>query len=447
MPGSRHSDCGMKTLSVRLLTLALCGGCFLAAQTVDDTVAKQAIIFGRHTVRTPILPNNALDFFAVQPYPDFGVSGNSAMTPSGAQNELTLGGYFRQWLIQEGLLTGHDQADANFVYVRANNPPLILQTAQQFVLGLLPGATVPVDSYPASDNDPLYNPVAAGVATLDYPTAVASVNGRLGGNPQWLATAYSAELTLLRSVLFNYSVSLTPPPPAPAGKIDATMEPISISTGNPTLPVTIKGLTDVVTAIDPFVMEYADGLPMAKVGWGQLNAASISQINRLYDVLLDLEYRTPYLARVQSSNLASHITRSMVQAATGSSLGGALGNPSSKVIMVAASNINIVGVASLFQLDWLASSYERDVSAPSGALVFELRQSQSTGAYYVRASYITQTMDQLRNQTPLTQTPPAVAPVFIPGCSISNANFDCPFWTFVQLEQQVVDAQAIDLIN
>ncbi|HTR38016.1 MAG TPA: histidine-type phosphatase [Bryobacteraceae bacterium] len=439
----------MKTNSVRLLTFALCGGCLLAAQAVDDTVAKQVIIFGRHTVRTPILPNTALDFFAVQQYPDFGVPppNISVMTPSGAKNEVALGGYFRQWLIQEGLLTGHDQADANFVYVRANNAPLILQTAQQFVLGLLPGATVPVDSYPASANDPMYNPVDAGVATLDYPTAVASVNGRLGSNPQSLATAYSAELTLLRSVLFNYPVSESPAPPAPAGKIDATMEPISISAGNSTLPVTIKGLTDVVAAIDPFVMEYADGLPMADVGWGQLNAASIGQINRLYDVLLDLEYRTPYLAGVQSSNLASHITRSMVQAATGSSLGGALGTPATKVIMLAASNINIVGVASLFRLDWLASSYQRDVSAPSGALVFELRQSKSTGVYFVRASYVTQTMDQLRYQTPLTEEPPVVAPVLIPGCQISDANLDCPLSTFVQLANQAINPQAVDLVN
>ncbi len=225
------------------------------------------------------------------------------------------------------------------------------------------------------------------------------------------------------------------------------MEPISISAGNSTLPVTIKGLTDVVAAIDPFVMEYADGLADADVGWGQLNAASIGQINRLYDVLLDLEYRTPYLAGVQSSNLASHITRSMVQAATGSSLSGTLGTPATKVIMVAASNINIVGVASLFHLDWLASSYQRDVSAPSGALVFELRQSQGTGSYFVRASYVTQTMDQLRNQTSLTLVPPVVAPVFIPGCSVGNANFDCPLSTFVQLANQAINPQAVDLVH
>jgi|ERR1017187_7730608 hypothetical protein len=46
---------------------------FLAAQPVDDTQLKQVIIFGRHGVRTPILPNTvagpglALDTFSALP--------------------------------------------------------------------------------------------------------------------------------------------------------------------------------------------------------------------------------------------------------------------------------------------------------------------------------------------------------------------------------------------
>ncbi len=132
-------------------------------------------------------------------------------------------------------------------------------------------------------------------------------------------------------------------------------------------------------------MEYADGLPDSEVGWGQLTAGSISQIFRLYDLFLDLEFRTPYLASVQSSNVASHIVRSLLQAASGNTMAGALGNPSTKVIALIASNTNISGLAGLFHLDWLLPSYEADVCAPSGALVFELRQSQSSGQYIVRA--------------------------------------------------------------
>jgi len=429
---------------------------FLAAQSVDDTLLKQVIIFGRHGVRSPVLRNDLLNLASALQFPTFtdgsgAPLGSAVLTPNGGTIETLLGGYFRLWLTKEGLLTGNDSADANFVYFRANDTPLITLTAQAFAAGMLPAATVTVDTYTAPANDPLFAPVAAGVAVLDYPTAVAAVNGRLGNSPQSLASAYAAELALTRSVLFNYPVSQTPPPATPAGKTDVTdftSDPITATAGNSTVPVGLGGFGHVTDAIDPFVMEYANALPDSEIGWGQLTAGGISQVFRLYDLFLDLEFRTPYLASVQSSNLASHIVRSLAQVSSGSLLAGALAKPTTKVIVLIASNTNITGLAGLLNLDWLLASYEADVSALSGALVFELRQSQSSGAYIVRVIYVAQTMDQLRNLTPLTlAAPPPSAPVFIPGCSIDNATFDCPLATFVRIANQVIDPHSADLVN
>jgi 4-phytase/acid phosphatase len=171
-----------------------------------------------------------------------------------------------------------------------------------------------------------------------------------------------------------------------------------------------------------------------------LTEAGVSQTLRLDTLVLNLEFRTPYLDRVQSSNLASHVVRSMLQAATGNSMRGALGNPSTKVIVLVAGEANLTGLAGLFKLDWVLPGYQLDDCAPSGVLVFELRQSASTHEYFVRASYVGQTLDQLRNLTPLTlAAPPARAPVFIPGCSESNATFDCPLQKFQALAEQVID--------
>jgi 4-phytase / acid phosphatase len=436
----------MKIHSVRIVALAFLCGPFLSAQPADDTQLKQVIIFGRHGVRTPALPNAALNNFSVQPFPQFSVSGISVLTPNGRRNEAILGSYFRLRLTQEGLLTGKDSADAAFVYFRATGTPLIIETAQAFAAGMLPTAAVNVNF--SQESDPLFNPVNTGVARLDEATAVAAVNGRLGGNPQALASAYASELALTRSVLFNYPIDQTPAPAAPAGKVDVTVLPIVVTAGTPNLPVGLGGLAMVIGAIDPFVMEYADGLPDADVAWGRLTAGAISQIFRLYNLTLDLEFRTPYLARVQSSNVASHIVRSMVQAATGNAMTGAMGNPSTKVIVLTAANTNLTGLAGLFHLDWILPGYQADVCAPGGALVFELRQSQSTGEYLVRASYVTQTMDQLRNVTALTlDTPPASAPVFIPGCSVSNSTYDCPLADFVRLANHAIDPESADLMN
>jgi 4-phytase/acid phosphatase len=421
---------------------------FVTAQPVDDTQLKQVIIFGRHSVRAPVAPNSYLDQFSVQNFPDFRV-GAGILTPNGEKLETILGGYYRLWLTQEGLLTGNDTADAGFVYFHANAIQRTVDTAQHFWAGFLPSAPIKV-SYltPTTAIDPLFNPVAAGVALLDSPMAIASVMGRLGGNPQVLASAFAPEFALTRSVLLAYPVNQNPPPPTPANVTDVTdfvANPIVVTPGSEGFAVGLGGLSTLGNAIDPFVMEYADGLPS---GWGLLPPGGVSQTLRLTNLILDLEFRTPYVSRMQSSNVASHIVRSMVQSATGNALTGTLGTPSTKVVGLIASDVNVCGLAGLFHIDWLVSGYQPDFCSPGGALVFQLRQSQSTGEYIVRASYVTQTLDQLRNQTALTlDAPPGISPVFIPGCSGGNATFDCPLGEFVRMASQLIDPHSADLVN
>ena len=59
-----------------------------------------------------------------------------------------------------------------------------------------------------------------------------------------------------------------------------------------------------------------------------------------------------------------------------------------------------------------------------------------------------QTLDQLRNQTPLTMdVAPAIAPGSIPNCSIDNATFDCPLGKFVRIATELIDPHSADLVN
>ena len=246
-----------------LFPLALVCASFLTAQTVDNTQLKQVIIFGRHSVRAPVAPNPYLNQFSVQAFPDFTVD-QGILTPNGEKLETILGGYYRLWLTKEGLLTGNDASDANFVSFHANAIQRTVDTAQHFWSGLLPMAPVNVHYLtPSTAFDPLFDPVDAGVAQLDTQKAIASVMGRLGGNPQSLASAYAPEFALTRSVLFGYPLGQTPVPPTPDKKVDPTdfvANPITVTAGSCGGPVSLGGLSTFGNAIDPFVMEYADGL-------------------------------------------------------------------------------------------------------------------------------------------------------------------------------------------
>ncbi len=438
----------MRNTAVPIIALALCCGAVLAAQAVDDTQLKQVIIFGRHSVRSGVAPASFLDTVSAQPYPDFGVAGPGILTENGKTLETLLGAYYRLRLTQEGLLAGNDSADANLVYFRANVIERTIDTAKALAAGMLPAASVSVNYYGPTESDPLFAAVGAGVARLDLRKALAAVQGRVGSNGKSLSSAYAAELALIRATLFGYPPGESPAPAAPAGKIDVTAIPMDITTGSTGTPVNLGGLGQVALAIDPFLMQYADGLPASSVGWGRLTAAEVSQLSRVSNLDLDLQCRAPYLATVISSNVASHILRSLVQVSTGNALPGSLGTPSTKLIVLIASDSNLTAFASLYHLNWMLPGYESDTCSPGGAIVFELRQSPRTGEYIVRASYVGQTLDQLRNRTPLTlAAPPASAPVFIPGCSAGNANFDCRLVDFARISKQVIDPRSADLVN
>ncbi len=429
-------------LSLALLPALLAAPCF--SQTVnasDDTFLKQIIIFGRHGVRSAALPTSTLAAFTNQQYPNFGVP-TGYLTPNGLTDEKILGGYFRSYLLQEGLLTGNDILDAKLSYFRANSIQRSNISAQALSAGLLPGAPVSVHSYPLGTPDSIFDPISAGIVTLDSARAAQEAAGVFGSGAA-LQSAYNAEYAVIRSALYSNSNGV-----AQTGEVDPTTIPIplTVNTSNVATANVINtgGLANTLYAADPFVMEYTDGLPMNEVAFGALSLAQISQQTRIITADFAIEMETPYLNQLQSSNAAAHILRSMEQAATGVPLPGAFSRVGTKLYVINSSDAYVNGVASLLHMHWLLPGYQADYCPPGGSLVFELRQSRSTGEHIVRVYYTAQTFDQLRNLTPLSLTaPPATQQLLIPNGSTSDTNLDVPFEKFDQLLQQAINFQYV----
>lgn len=407
----------------------------LANRATDPTVLKQLIIFGRHSVRSSAVPGSKLATFAALPYPEFDVR-TDFLTPRGAQAEILLGKYFRSYLLAEGLLTGHDRADARRSYFRSNSIQRSNITASSLAVGLLPDATVPVHSYPLNQPDPVFDPIAANIVTLDTERAVQEVSGIFSGAA--LGPAFSSEFSLARSVLFNYPKGTRPDPPTPAGLADPAGKgiPLTARAGNVQAGNVIDagGLDDIVYATDPFVMEYTNNMALRDVGWNQLSLSEVSQLTRFITLAFSIEMTSPYLNQVQSSNAAAHLLRSMEQAVRGRRVPGAFGTPRTNLLVIISSDAYVVGLAGLLHMHWLLPGYQQDYAAPGGALVFELRQVRSTGEHIVRVFYTAQTFDQLRNLTPLTETqPPATMQLLIPNGGQPDASLDVTFGKFRDL--------------
>ena len=413
----------------------------LVPATADATVLKQIIIFGRHGVRSPALPATTLAAFTAQPYPDFGVP-TGYLTPNGARAEVLLGRYFRNYLQAIGFLSGNDTADAMKAYFRANSIQRSNISAANLALGLLPTATIAVHSYPLGTPDPVFDPIAANVVTLDASRAALETTGAFNGAA--IPSAYSSEFSLIRSTLYNYPNGTTPAPATPTGLVDPTSIPIplTVNTSNVQTANVINagGLSNTLYAADPFVMEYTNGMPMNQVAFGLLNLSQISQQTRIITLDFAIEIGTPYLNQLQSSNAGSHILRSMEQMTTGKAVPGAFTGPGTNLLVINSSDAYVVGVANLLKMHWMLPGYQQDYCPPGGSLVFELRQNKLSGAYVVRAYFTAQTFDQIRNLIPLSTTlTPATMQLLIPGGNETDANLDVPFARFKALMNAAIN--------
>lgn len=434
-----------KHLSASLLVV-LATGVPVVAQTVissDNTVLKQIIIFGRHSVRAPTVSPAQYAALSPRPYPDFGVS-TGYLTAHGQQAAVLLGAYFHDYLIAEGLLAGNS-SDLAISYFRANSIQRSNITAEMFGERLIPGITIPVHSYALGTPDPVFDPISANVVNIDAARAANEVQ-QIFNSGTALDSAYSAEFSLVRSVLFNYPNGTEPPPAAPPGVIDATALPIPLTPLTTGLAfgnvVDLGGLTDTEGAVNPFIMEYANGMALSDVAWGELPADGLSQELRLTVLDQNIAMKSPYLDQVQSSNTAAHVLRSMKQAVIGQTVPGAFSDPTDKVLVVISSDEFGEGLAGLLNLHWQLADYQQDFCPPGGALVFEVRQSLDTGEYLVRVYFTAQSLDQLRNLTKLSlAAPPETTHLFIPRGSKPGMSFDVKFETFQTILNNAIGIQ------
>ena len=426
------------SLAVVLLASAICGTP-AARAAVPASDLKLVIVLTRHGVRSPLQTNEILGKYAAEPWPEWTVA-RGILTPHGRQQMVLLGGYYRARYVAEGLLTGDPAKDSPLVFFRSDNDQRTQESARALSAGLLPGAPAPeLHTRPAGQVDPLFQPVKAGSATPDRGLAIASVLGRIGNDPANVLQACHPEFVALEQVLCG------PGGTPPAGKVSVLELPAKVVPGESDHTVDMEGSLHTGTQIvDALQLEYTEGMPMAQVGWGRLTSATLTQLLALHSLYFDLTQGTFYPAQVQASNLADHLLQTLQQGAGGAPIPEAFGKVGQKLIVIAGHDTNIVNLGGLLGLKWWLPGTQPNPVLPGGALVFELRHRRADDRFIVRAYYVSQTLEQIRNLTPLSlEAPPAVAPIFIPGCSEAGPGYDVPLDKFEMLLERVVDPQFV----
>jgi 4-phytase/acid phosphatase len=414
-----------------LATLAFGAICRGAPEAPADEL-KLAIILTRHGVRAPLKSNEAMAKYAAQPWPKWEVA-PAILTPRGSLLTAMMGDYYRTRFVGSGLLSGDPASDAPLVFIRADNDQRTIETGRIFGKSLVPVGEPEIHALPEGNVDPLFQPYKAHVGHADPALAAASVLGRLGGDPRNIDRAYGPQLAELKAILWGQGGAVPPSTP-----LD---EPTDVAPGQKDYLVSMSGSLRIAEMCsDSLLLEYADGMPASDVGWGKVDGKVMTDLLALHDLFFDLVCRTYYPAQVGASNLASHIIDTLEQGAEGEPVPGAIGPSGERVVLLVGHDSNIAALGGLFGMNWWVAGTQMNPTLPGGALVFELWKRSGQDGFFVRTSYVTQTLDQQREATPLSMdSPPARAPIFVPGCGGPAPNFDAPLASFVRQARKEID--------
>ena len=341
------------------------------------------------------------------------------LTPHGFQLMELFGAFDRMEFAQQGLLPGGGCAGASEVTVYADSDERTIETGKAIAQGLMPGCALTVSSRPEGMRDPLFHPVGGSpgdgsTAAHTAALARAAIAGRIGGDPENLTRAYERPIGALDQILATCGTAS-----ADESKRTSLLAiPAALAVGTGDHLAELKGpLFTASTLAENLLLEYAEGMDVAQVGWGCVHRSDFAWLMALHAAATDFTERTPAIARVQASNLLDTIRLSIEQATRNKSLPGALGKLSDRALFLVGHDTNLENLAGVLHLDWILDGRRND-TPPGGALVFEVWRRPGSDTYSVRTYFTAQTLDQMRTTSPLTLSrPPERVSVFVPGCS------------------------------
>jgi 4-phytase/acid phosphatase len=404
-----------------------------AAENSDEL--KFVVIVSRHGVRSPTGKLDQLNQYSRQPWPAWSVP-PGYLTAHGAKLMTLFGSYDRELLVSQGLLSSTGCDDALQIRIIADSDQRTRETGKALAAGLAPGCKLGVSALSEGSADPLFHSLGAGVGKPDKLLATAAVSGRIGANPQGLVEAYRPQLLALEELLHGCQPVATC---SSAAALPSLFDiPTSIGPGKGDHLVDLRSPLGIAsTMAENFQLEYTEGIEAANIGWGRVDIHKLGELLQLHTASVDIERRTTYLARAQASNMLAHLVASMQQSVESHSVKAALTKPSDRLLILVGHDTNLANISGALGLSWLIDG-RRDDTPPGGALTFELWKKRGEEEFFVRVYYTAQTLDQMRNATPLSlKNPPERVPVFVPGCS--QADSSCQWNAFQHTIQTGID--------
>ena len=351
----------------------------------------RVVLTMRHGVRPPTKAPPMPQGVADQPWPAWPVQ-PGYLTPHGRAGVRLLGVHDRAGWLATGLFPHTGCADVRIV---ADSDERTIETARAYAEAVAPGCTVAIAHRPQDQPDPLFSPIAERAVRFDAAAARRAVQAAAGpGGVAGLEARLRPMLARLDAILCA----------TPAPTCGVSREATGIAPARPDRKPKLTGALDLAsTASQILLLEYAEGLPMAEVGWGRATAADIERLSLFHAEEFRLLARPHGVAKANLALLAPLIAQALSE------------DEGAAVTMISGHDTNIASLGGLLDLHWQVPGLAADDPAPGSAILLE-RLVDARGQRYVRALYRSQTVAQIRTLADPATDAPYVAVLPIPGC-------------------------------
>ncbi|KGT86733.1 3-phytase [Erwinia typographi] len=419
----------MNVRSSLLLSLlaACCLSPFAQARGAQYTLEK-VVEVSRHGVRPPTPGDRQLiEAGSQQPWPRW-LTEDGNLTNHGYTAVWLKGRYESQRYRQLGLLKAGCPSVGD-VYLRASPLQRTQATASAWSAAAFPGCGVPVHAQ--EKNDPLFSLPPGKASEAEKARSEQEALAALGGNLAQAQQRLQPQISLLRQAV------CLPNLPCPA--FDRPWKLHVWSKGG----VAIDGLDTLAAMAESIRLAWSENQPLSRVAFG--HASSAAQVGRLMPLLTakyDYTNDLPSAARRGGSRLLDQIVKALQP---GQPQGAP---PDVRWLLYVASDINLSYLRTLLNFSWQQGDYPRGNFPPGGSLVFERWRDNHSQQRYLRVYFQAQSLDQLRQLTPLSATNPLLTTEWrFSGCKSTRVGTLCPYDISLQRIEKNIDPSLIVAVS
>lgn len=331
----------------------LCG----AVPAAAAPVLEQVVLVQRHGVRAPTQSADTLARWTARAWPSWPV-GPGVLTDKGAQVVALIATAMRDHYVKAGLLGAQGCAgDAVLVWADARDERT-RRSGRMMAQSLAPGCATQALHLPDGTRDPLFRRV--GKACRYDPGAL--TRGAQASGP--LVDPASAQAIAEVSAILKPQ---GPPLDPAASRLQVSDKGMRISG-----PLAIAA-----DSAEIFLLQYAQGLPLEDVAWGQAaSPAALQPLLAARDRAVWFSRQMPVVARIQGAGMARLMleTLSGQPRAADPAVGAGV-----KLLAFAGHDDNLSNMAGIFGVDWTLPG-QPDKTAPATAFALERWRDPATGA-------------------------------------------------------------------